>query len=214
MIAGIIRADCKVESLPDPNGDMVTVEQRLNIHHLLSGVLLMNVPGDVVELGCFEGQTAVQIGKQLLDSGYTDKFHLYDSFGYKYTGSDDVESSLRSNFKRAGVPLPVIHKGDFRETIPGELPEKICFAHIDTGAGQPVQQHKELILHILDSVYPRLSQNGVCLLMDYHDERYQKGSTDPNPGVKLACDEFLADKKEEMIILYGGFYSHAYFRKS
>lgn len=212
LISRFLRADCNVEPLPDPNGDMVTIEQRLNIHHLLSSLLLMEVPGDVVELGCFEGQTAVQIGK-LLHGIPRHKLHLYDSFKYKYKGSSDVERALKENFEKYGVPVPEIHKGEFFETVPGQLPEKICFAHIDTGAGQPVEEHKKLIKHLLESIYPRLSRNAVCLLMDYHDERYQHGSTNPNPGVRAAADEFLADKEEAITILYGGHYSHAYFRK-
>ncbi len=213
LISKLINADCKVDPLPDPNGDMVTNEQRLNIHHLLSGLFQLNVPGDVVEVGCFEGQTAVQLAKHIQDFQSGRELHLYDNFKQKYSVVQNPELALKENFRSADVPLPVIHKGDFEDTLPGQLPATICFSHIDTGAGQPVEQHKLLMLHILAAIYPRLSKGAVCLLMDYHDNRYQTGSTDPNPGVKLACDEFLADKEEEITILYGGYYSHAYFRK-
>ena len=34
-----------------------------------------------------------------------------------------------------------------------------------------------------------------------------------SPGVKKACDEFLADKPESVSVLYSGHYTTGYFRK-
>ena len=38
---------------------MLTVEQAVNLYHLLCQVVLLDVPGEVVELGCYEGTTAI-----------------------------------------------------------------------------------------------------------------------------------------------------------
>src|SRR5690606_11528173 len=34
-------------------GDWTSVEQAVNIYHLLTQVILLDIPGDVVELGCY-----------------------------------------------------------------------------------------------------------------------------------------------------------------
>jgi O-methyltransferase len=49
--------------------------------------------------------------------------------------------------------------------------------------------------------------------MDYHDSLGGATGYDVNPGVKLACDEFLASKPEKIVSLYGNQISHAFFRK-
>lgn len=50
-------------------------------------------------------------------------------------------------------------------------------------------------------------------MMDYHDSSLGNAGYDVNPGVKLACDEFLRNKPEQMISLYGNQYSHGFFKK-
>lgn len=50
-------------------GDWTSVEQAVNIYHLLSQTLLLNIPGDVVELGCYEGTTAILMQQTLAQYG-------------------------------------------------------------------------------------------------------------------------------------------------
>jgi hypothetical protein len=52
----------ELKKLPDP-GEMITLEQQLNLNHLVGQVLFYEVPGDVIELGCFTGSSALQIRK-------------------------------------------------------------------------------------------------------------------------------------------------------
>lgn len=60
------------------------------------------------------------------------------------------------------------------------------------------------------AIYPRLSEGAIVIVDDYCDPDAHK-TQNSLPGVKLACDEFLKDKKEEMELLSGGREFHAYF---
>jgi O-methyltransferase len=190
--------------------DMTTVEQRINYFHLLDGVLFNAVKGDVIELGCFTGQCAVLFQEILQANNSEKKLHLYDSFEKRFT----VEDILIRNFRKKGLSLPVIHKGYFETTIPQQLPEHIAFAHIDCGFGGDLMEHKKIMLYCLNAIYPRLSQNAVCVLMDYHNPNEDDFALDANPGVKLACDEFFISKPEKVFSLYGNQYAHGFFRKA
>ena len=197
----------------DGTVDMNTVEQRMNYYHLLDNILTFNVTGDVVELGCFTGQCAM-IFEQVLEQHNSDKtLHLYDSFHVQFKEKGSIEDQLITNFKKAGLKQPVLHKGFFDKTLPGELPDEICFVHIDCGFGGDKLEHKAIVLHCLQTVYPKMPKDAVCILMDYYDPEVNGAGADINPGVKLACDEFLKEKPEKIIALYGNQYFHAYFRK-
>src|SRR3546814_13129177 len=94
---------------------------------------------------------------------------------------------LMANFARYGLRPPVIHQGWFSETVPQELPEKICFAHLDGDLYESIKVS-------LDGVYPRLSKGAVCVIDDYTDPAVYNEWGDRLPGVKKACDEFI-DRK-------------------
>ncbi|WP_161599551.1 TylF/MycF/NovP-related O-methyltransferase [Hymenobacter nivis] len=200
--------------MPNPVVDMTTVEQRINYFHLLDAVIAHQVRGDVVELGCFTGQCALLFQRvvQLYQADKT--LHLFDSFETQFTLKGSVEEELKRNFKEEGLPLPVLHKGYFQDTLPTQLPGQIAFVHIDCGFGGDAQQHKSVVQYCLEEVYPKMSVGAVCVLMDYHDRTAPGTGYDANPGVKMACDEFLATKPEQMVSLYGNHYSHGFFRKA
>ena len=192
---------------------MNTVEQRINYYHLLDGVIVHHVPGDVIELGTFTGQCAVLFEKVIELRGSEKKLHVYDTFDVSFKFKGDIEAKLKENFNSAGLQLPAIHKGDFFDTLPAKLPGMLSFIHIDCGFGGEPPAHKKVMLHCLESVYPRMTKGAVCILMDYNDPAENGIAHNIAPGVKLACDEFLADKPEKIEALYGNQYLHAYFRK-
>ncbi|MGF7079087.1 TylF/MycF/NovP-related O-methyltransferase [Mucilaginibacter gilvus] len=193
--------------------DMNTIEQRINYYHLLDNVLSAEITGDVIELGTFTGQCAMLFQKVLEQNQSGKALHLYDTFESKYTIKGSVEEQLIQNFKSAGLSLPILHKGLFEDTIPGQLPSQISFVHIDCGFGGDPQQHKSVITYCLEAVYPRMQKGAVCILMDYYDEAVNEAGFDAHPGVKMACDEFLKDKPEVISCLYGNQYYHGFFRK-
>jgi O-methyltransferase len=188
------------------------------MYHFVSQVMAYNVEGDIVELGCNEGQSAVLIQKLIESFGSSKLLHLYDSFeglpstsaadGTSYKEGDlaTTEDVVRRNFSRYGLRQPIIHKGWFADTIPTQLPETISFAHLDGDL-------YESILVSLQYAYPRLAKGAICLIDDYCDPAVYPNGWNHLPGVKKACDEFMSDKPERLTYIYSGAFSHGFFRK-
>lgn len=162
-----------------------------------------DIPGDVVELGCNIGTTALYIRRLLNEIRSIKKFHVYDSFeGLPELTEADGESprhvkgdlkkeqsSFEQSFINAGLKFPIIHKGFFREIANSEYPDRICFAFFDG----------DLYNSILDSffkVYHKMSKGGVIIIHDYEGAEL--------PGVKKACDYFLQDKPEKICEVFRG----------
>jgi len=206
------------------NETMTSVEQRINMFHLASGVLFYEVPGEFVELGCHAGQSSVIFQKIIEHYDKSRTLHVYDSFEglpevRPYDGNTPArkgqmataQENLLSNFARVGLKPPVIHQGWFEDTLPTQLPEQIAFAHLDGDLYDSTRVS-------LEYVCPKLSKGAVCLIDDYTDPAVFE-ACNWFPGVKKACDEFLSDKQEQVAVLYGGYDSklgygsHGYFRK-
>ena len=199
-------------------GDWINVEQAMNIYHLLVQTIFLNIPGDVVELGCFEGITSILMQKTLDQFKSPKRLHVYDSFeGLPakskkdgnttfFPGSCKTEKArLIHNFKSHKVKLPEIHEGWFADVLPKKLPNEISFAYLDG-------DFYTSILESLTYVYPRLAKDAVVVIDDYCDPRILNVNN-ILPGVKRACDGFFEDKKEKVNVLIAGGESHGYFRK-
>lgn len=203
----------QVSPLLNNGTDMVTQYQRLNFFHLLNRAIQNGVQGDIVELGCFDGQVATLFQAINEQNKANRKLYLFDNFKNDFGLKESIKDRLIYNFKSRNLTMPEIVEGDFKETLPGQLPSKICFAHLDSGIGRDPHNHKKIILSCLESVYPRMEPGAICVLMDYHDLDRSIEGVNSNPGVKMACDEFFKDKTEQVFTLYGGVYSHGYFIK-
>ena len=200
---------------PGSTGYMTSVEQRINMYHLVSQVLAYGIEGDLVEVGTFTGQTATLIARVVAGEGKGQRVHVYDSFGAAWDASNPRQS-LEDNFRTAGVALPEIHQGLFNETIPSQLPAKIAFANLDVGFGgreARAEEHSGVLCHVLEHVYPRLSRGAICSLIDYWDTELHADEVHENYGVTLGCSRFFADKQERVSVLYSGSFTQAYFRK-
>ena len=186
---------------PQTISTLVNIDQmRYILNNLFAAAQL---PGDVVELGCNVGTTALYI-RRLLDLVETGKeFHVYDSFeglpdAIEHDGNPPrlnrgslkkEQSAFEKSFFDAGLELPVIHKGFFADIPDNEYPDKICFAFFDG----------DLYTSILDSfdkVYPKMSTGGIIIVHDYEGADL--------PGVKKACDYFLKDKPEKVSDVFYG----------
>ena len=200
------------------SGRMTNVEQRINLFHFVDQVLAYGVDGDFVELGCHSGQSSVLISKVMQHHKSNKKLYVYDSFeglpplnsvdgsAYRQGQLKTSEDILRYNFGRYDLPLPEIHRGWFNDTLPNGLPDKIAFAYLDGDLD-------DSILVSLKYVYPRLTKGAICLIDDYGDPRFPAGWNNL-PGVKKACDEYLADKQEKVSPLYAGDYNHGFLERS
>jgi O-methyltransferase len=186
---------------------MSDVDRLVNIYWAVSHVLLSDLPGDLVELGCNAGRTSVFL--QMIIDCYSPlrKLHLYDSFeGLPTPGPEDAYlrhgdcrasiEDVERNFDRFGLRSPTIHHGWFQQILPTDLPETIAFAYLDS-------DFYDSILTSLVFTYPRLSRGALLMVDDYCDSAKNPKAWPGLPGVKRACDDFLIDKTERMSVLVG-----------
>lgn len=168
-------------------------------------ILSDNLPGSVIEMGCYLGNTSV-LFKGICRSFGRD-FHVYDTFDTSVYArllnkNRDEEKGIESLtefdnnrngkissyeafkiiFKRNKLPLPEIHRGLFSEH--DDYPDEICFAFLDSNT-------YESITSSLNKIYHRMVSGGVIFIHDYGWEK--------NPGVKKACDDFFKSKPEDVI---------------
>ena len=206
---------------PLRTGAMTSVEQRINLFHLLDGVLAYDVPGDVVEIGTLRGETAALLGRVVAGHGVGRAVHVYDAF------LDSSPADVAASAAAVGAPPPAVHAGWFRDTLPAELPDRVCFTHVDVHWPGADADLEATVAHVLGAVYPRLAHGSVVVIADYCDPAaYNRPGChfphaiatrawwNPYPAIASACDAFLRDKPERMSPLYGGCFSHGYFRKA
>ena len=158
---------------------------------LLQQVLAKNITGDVVELGCYRGDTSILFQHELQK---TDKIlWLYDSFaGLPEKTREDSSAAgdqfktgelfvtkreVIEKFKRQNLPLPKIKKAFFEDLDPiSDLPNKICFAFLDG-------DYYQSIMDSLRLVTPKLTPDAVLVVDDYANEAL--------PGAARAADVWL-----------------------
>jgi len=174
--------------------DQVSHREMAIILSELNRVIKDNVDGDVVEMGCYEGGSAVAMQEVLAKFGYPKGLWLYDSFEGLPEKTNEDESSagesfksgelkaskarLERNFFKRDLQIPEIKKAWFFELDPEDLPEKIALAFLDG-------DYYESIMDSLKLVWPKMSSGGVILVDDFDNVAL--------PGVKRAVDEFLSD---------------------
>jgi O-methyltransferase len=149
------------------------------------------VEGDVVEFGCYAGTTSLFLQRFINMHKLPRVLHVYDSFeGLPPKRGEDVSPSGEQfqagalfvskkqyveNFKKAGVPLPRIHKGWFEELSVDAVPEQIAFAFLDG-------DYYSSIRSSLEHIEPNLAQGAVIVVDDYANEAL--------PGAARAVDEW------------------------
>jgi O-methyltransferase len=174
--------------------DQVSAQDVGLVWRELAKTLAADVPGDIVEFGCYVGTTSLFI-RRLLDeqkqSGNRE-FHVYDSFAglpdklpqdTSAAGVDFQAGKLSvskkeflSQFHAANLKPPIIHKGWFDDLTPTDVPEKIAFAFLDG-------DFYGSILTSLQLVWPRLAPGALLLIDDYRRESL--------PGVEQAIHDYF-----------------------
>ena len=160
----------------------------------------LTVPGDIVEFGCYKGDTSILLVRQLNQflkehpSAAGKTIYLYDSFAGLPAKTTEDSSSIGDNFstgsllaskaelvrrfKKANLSLPKIKKAWFADLDPTtDLPPQISFAFLDGDYYASIKLSLKL-------VYPKLSSGAIVLVHDYRSEAL--------PGVARAVDEFLS----------------------
>lgn len=172
--------------------DQVDAAELKVILHELQKMLDADVPGDVVELGCYVGTTSLFLQRMLRETGKV--LHVYDSFAglppkvqqdaspageqFRQGELTATKAQLIKHFKQAGLPLPVIHKAWFEQLALQDMPEQISFAFLDG-------DFYTSILSSLEVVWPRLSPGAVVIVDDYNTEAL--------PGVRRAMEEWAKE---------------------
>jgi O-methyltransferase len=196
-----------IELLAECNA-MLGFDRAINIAHMVLQTEAQ--PGALVELGIGRGATA-----RLMTALTTKLVYVYDSFEGlpDVPPEDQIDPTWKrgtfacsvdeviAGFRRHGLRLPVVCKGWFADIPDDSLPNAISFAHIDGDLYQST-------LDALGKVYDRLTRGAVVILDDYGWEM--------TPGVVRACDEFFADKEEQVmpLLVRSTEYPHACFVKA
>lgn len=179
--------------------EQIKTDELAVILHELELILRAKVPGDVAELGCYEGTSALFEQRMLQQLAPDKKLWLYDSFeGLPDKTEEDQsaagelfqagalkarQSELKRNFVKAGLPPPEIIKAWFYELDTADLPDRICFAFLDG-------DFYESIMDSLKLVWPKISTGGVVVIDDYQNAKL--------PGVRKAVEAFF--KNEPVVI--------------
>jgi len=109
-------------------GGMNTPEQVEKLVESLLTVINKNIEGDVVEFGCYVGESSKYLMKTLIETNSDKKLFVYDSFeglpdlskweensGWKPRTLKTTEDVLINNFIQNDIPIPFIHKDWFKE---------------------------------------------------------------------------------------------------
>lgn len=172
--------------------DQITATELAVLTKELARVLDNNIEGDIVELGCYMGTSALFEARMIYERAPSKKLWLYDSFqGLPEKLTQDLSPSgeqfkvgelrtnkeqLIRNFKQAGLNLPNIKKAWFSDLQSNDLPKHICFAFLDG-------DYYQSIIDSFRLVWPKLLPGSVVIVDDYNNEAL--------PGAAKAVDEWL-----------------------
>lgn len=198
---GVTRDDIRnlVNTYPAVNRAMGKGQLEGLLWHLQC-VLDAGIEGDIVELGCNKGTSAMFIRRLLDLNESTKEFHVYDSWqGLPPRHAKDAGSAacfqkgsmttpvqtFVENHTQARLRLPHIHSGWFKDIPDAEYPDKICFAFFDG-------DFYSSIIDSFEKVYNKVLPGGRIVIDDCGWENL--------PGVLRACNEFLVARPETLTL--------------
>jgi len=155
------------------------------------------IDGDLVELGCYRGDTSLLFEKMLEHSHSDKKLWIYDSFAGLPDKTVEDQSvagdafkkgelfvskrEVVERFKKANLKVPVVKKGFFEDLNPeNDLPKQIAFAFLDGDLYQSIKTSLKLVT-------PKMARGGVIVVHDYNNPQL--------PGVTQAVDEWINGRK-------------------
>lgn len=146
------------------------------------------VEGDLAEVGVYQGGTAKMMAElqkplYLFDTfcGLPDTLIEEDIKHKQYVGGCATDESFVTELLKDYKDVHIV-KGIFPETSDIVKDKRFSFVHIDTDI------YKSTI-DSLEFFYPRMNTNGIIVIHDYPH----------HPGVMKAADEFLKDKKVDLV---------------
>ena len=163
----------------------------------LEKMLRGGTTGNIVEFGCYVGTTSLFI-RRLLDAyDFTGEFHVYDSFmglpektqldasaaGEQFKAGELLapRKTFIQNFKKAGLEMPIVHKGWFADFTPDDVPERIIFAFFDGDFYESIADS----FRVCDG---KFQETATIIVDDYANEAL--------PGAARAVDEWLSHNQQ------------------
>ena len=172
------------------DGSIISRDQIKILLSVLDNILKQDIAGDVVEIGCYVGESSKYL-RMMLDYYRSNKnLYVYDSFeglpplskyeentGWRAGTLKTSEDILLFNFYNNGLRPPIITKGWFKDVPSHSIPDKICFAFLDG-------DFYDSIYDSLNQIYSKMSRGSAIIFHDY--ERPDL------PGVKAAILDFVS----------------------
>lgn len=174
------------------DGSIINSEQIKNLVNYLLETIENEVDGDVVEFGCYVGESSKYLMKCIEMTESDKKLFVYDSFdglpelskweensGWRPGTLKSTEEILIKNFEQNNITVPIIHKDWFKNVPEDKIPEKISFAFLDG-------DFYDSIYDSLEKVYDKVVDGGYIFFHDYNRLDL--------PGVKAAVEDFFKHK--------------------
>lgn len=181
--------------------EQVTPERLRVVLGGLEQVLKQDIPGDIVELGCYIGTTSLFL-RRMLDAYAQSEaraLHVYDSFaglppkhqldssvvGEQFKAGELAVSKkqLLQEFHKSRLTPPVVHKAWFSELTTADIPNRIAFGFLDG-------DFYESIMDSLKLVWPHLVPGAVLAVDDFGREAL--------PGAERAVRTFLQGRDADL----------------
>jgi O-methyltransferase len=162
---------------------MIGMQRLTSLQRCVETVLFEDIPGDLIECGVWRGGACILMRAVLAAYGDPDRcVWVADSFAgvpppdtENYIADENLrldlladvlavsEADVKANFKRYGLLDDRVRflAGWFKNTLPAAPIEHISLMRLDGDL-------YESTIQALDSLYPRLSTGGFCIIDDYH----------------------------------------------
>jgi hypothetical protein len=174
---------------------MIGLRRLDSLQHCIEEVLREGIPGDLIETGVWRGGACIFMRAVLAAYGVADRrVFVADSFQgvpkpdarkypadagdrlYKNTYLAVPKADVEDNFRRYGLldDQVVFLEGWFKDTLPGAPFDTLAVMRLDGDLYGSTMDS-------LESLYPKLSRGGFCVIDDY-----------AMPGCKSAVDDYRA----------------------
>ncbi len=200
-----------------PDYTMVTVRNLINLYDLVTRVNDLDLAGDIVECGVWNGGSSAVMGKALAEHkphGRDRAIWCFDSFeGLPHPGQHDGQAEKDAYFKgwnkgsadkvkeaftklNLGLTNVNIVPGWFDVTLPAAPISAIALLHIDA-------DWYDSVMTVLRSLYDKVVPGGFVVLDDY----------DYWPGCNQALFDFLAEQSIGNVVMRQADRVGGYFQK-
>jgi O-methyltransferase len=162
---------------------MIGMQRLTSLQRCVEAVINEDIPGDLIECGVWRGGACIMMRAVLAIYGEEERcVWVADSFAGvprpdkgNYIADENVrldldadvlevsETAVKANFKRYGLLDDRVRflAGWFKDTLPAAPIDQLALMRLDGDLYESTVQ-------ALDSLYPRLSIGGFCIIDDYH----------------------------------------------